>query len=111
MFTNTSLRFLVQSIAFAITLALQIPTVTSIVHISEQHEHIEKCDNPSEIHVHEDTIHCDHFKVFQNVFFKYAFAKADADILPSTLVKPTSHTQRYSNRFIELQNNKGPPLI
>lgn len=106
----TYTRSLVYNIlAFVLVLTVLLPGTSSLAHTFENHEHFTQCDNPEDVHVHEQSLECDFNLILLKDKGIIAFAKA-ALITPHPSDKTTITYVHTSYIYdLETRNSRGPP--
>lgn len=107
---NEYLRHIISKLsALAVFVALQIPLALGIVHFSEQHDHADRCEVVSNVHLHEKKLDCDLYNVILDTAVEFAFAKAYSYILTLSTEKESHYVvPKYTNTSLT-KSSRGPP--
>ena len=95
--------------AIVVLIFLLLPSVVSLAHSAEKHDHFDHCENKSDTHIHEkqlDCCLCDVTLLNNGVF---NISKEIVFIAYQDIPEITIHTQTVYPSIYRTTNSRGPP--
>ncbi|MFC4634479.1 hypothetical protein ACFO3O_11210 [Dokdonia ponticola] len=96
--------------AIVLMASLLLPAVVNLVHSAEGHEHWDKCENPSDIHVHEKKLDCKLYDVTLKKNGVFSLVKDVVFSAPLEVPKKTIHTYAIYKTVYTTTPPRGPPF-
>lgn len=90
-------------------IALLLPAVVNFAHSTEGHDHGDKCENPSDTHVHKKKLDCNLFDVTLKKNGVFTFISDIYFPVPQYILTETHYNEFIYKTVTVTEESRGPP--
>ena len=98
-----------KALAGLLVIVLVLPATLGMQHMLEQHDHVDRCDNPSLVHLHKKQFDCNLYDILLDNAVTYAFAKAELSTPPPPVYQIEKRPVAIINGLETTILLRGPP--
>jgi hypothetical protein len=95
--------------AIVLIASLLLPAVVNLLHSAEGHDHFDKCENPSNTHIHKKKLDCKLFDVTLNKNGVFTATKEITFIALQDIPEKTIHAYTIYRKVYSTTTSRGPP--